>query len=71
MKGVLPWVVRWAHLAGTGDFYPALAALVSPVQNHFFPHPTLFHFMFTIAQQLGQAVVPGRLSLNMFLCFHP
>jgi hypothetical protein len=47
MKGVLPWVVRWAHLAGTRDFYPALAALVSPVQYFF--HPTLFHFMFTIA----------------------
>jgi hypothetical protein len=27
MKGVLPWPCR----AGTKDFYPALAALVSPV----------------------------------------
>jgi hypothetical protein len=37
MKGVpLCMVVRWARRAGTRDFYPALAALVSPVQNIFF-----------------------------------
>ncbi len=30
MKGVLPWVVRWAHCAVTIDFCPALAALLSP-----------------------------------------
>jgi hypothetical protein len=33
MKRVLPWLVRWAHHAGATHFYPALAALVSPVQN--------------------------------------
>jgi hypothetical protein len=33
MKGILPWLVRWARHAGTRDFSPALAALVSPVQN--------------------------------------
>ncbi len=33
MKEVIPWLVRWARRAGTSDFYPALAALVSPVQN--------------------------------------
>jgi hypothetical protein len=27
MKGALPWFVRWARLAGTRNFYPALAAL--------------------------------------------
>ncbi len=32
-EGVLPWLVRWALRASTRDFYPALAALVSPVQT--------------------------------------
>jgi hypothetical protein len=36
MKGVLPWLVRWAGHAGTSDFSPALAALVGPVQNIYF-----------------------------------
>ncbi len=46
MKGVLlPWLVRWACCAGPRDFCPALSALVSPVQNVFFPHRTLFHFI--------------------------
>jgi hypothetical protein len=35
MKGVLPWLVCWACRAGTKDFYPTLAALVSPAQNLF------------------------------------
>jgi hypothetical protein len=35
MKGVLPWLVRCARPAGTKDFYPALAALIIPVQNIF------------------------------------
>jgi hypothetical protein len=46
MKGVRPWLVRWARRVATRDFYPALAALVSPVQNIFFPHRALFQFMF-------------------------
>jgi hypothetical protein len=34
MKGVFPWLVRWAHRAGIRiiDFCPALAALFSPVE---------------------------------------
>ncbi len=36
----LPWLVRWACRAGTRDFCPGFAALVSPVQNIFFPHRT-------------------------------
>ncbi len=32
---VLPWLVHWACRAGTRDFCPASAALVSPVQNIF------------------------------------
>ncbi len=35
MKGVLPWLFRWAHRAGTIDFCHAFAALVGPVQNIF------------------------------------
>ncbi len=41
-------VLRWARRACTRDFYPALAALVSPIQPHrttFFPHRTLFQFV--------------------------
>jgi hypothetical protein len=43
MKGVLPWLVRWARGAGTRDFSPALAALVGPVQNIFLS-PYTFSF---------------------------
>ncbi len=38
-------LVRWACRAGTRDFCPALAALVGPVKNIFFPHRTLFPFL--------------------------
>jgi hypothetical protein len=41
MKGVLPWLVRWACHAGTRDFHSALASLVDPVQKIFFPHHTI------------------------------
>ncbi len=68
MEGVLPWMVRWACRAGTRYFCPALAALVSPVQNIFFLGRTLFQ---VIAQQAGQAVVQGRLSLNVSLVVNP
>jgi len=47
-------------------FCPALAALVRPVQNIFFPPHTSFTSFVPIAQRAGQAVVPG-LSLNMCL----
>ncbi len=45
MKGILPWLVRWARRAGTIVFCPALSALVYHVQNIIFPHRTLFHFV--------------------------
>jgi hypothetical protein len=70
MKGVLPWLVRWARRAGTRDFYPALAALVSPVQNVFFLTVHCLNLCVSIAQQAGQAVVQGRLSLNVRLRFY-
>jgi hypothetical protein len=45
-KGVLPWLLRWACRAGIRNFCPALAALVSLVQNVFFltaPHIISLH----------------------------
>jgi hypothetical protein len=62
MKGVLSWLSCWACRAGTRDFCPALAALVGPVQ-------TIFYSPVPIPQQAGQAVVEGRLSLNMCLWY--
>ncbi len=35
MKGVLPWLVRWACRAGIRDFCSVVATLVGPVQNNF------------------------------------
>jgi hypothetical protein len=43
MEGVLPWLVRWARRASTGDFCLALAALVGPVQI-IFSSPLTFSF---------------------------
>ncbi len=67
MKGVLPWLVRWACHAGTGDFCSALAALFDTVQNIFLLTVHCFNAFVPIAQQAGQAVMLGGLSL-MFLC---
>jgi hypothetical protein len=53
MKGVLPWLVRWAGRAGTRDIYSALAALVGPVQNIFFLNVLYFNSFVPIAQQAG------------------
>ncbi len=60
MKGVLPWLVRWARHARTRDFCPALAALVSPVQN-------VFQFMCTHRPETWAGVMQGRLSVNVCL----
>ncbi len=65
--GVLPWLVRWALLAGARDCYTALSALVSPVQNIFFLTVPYFNLCIPIAQQPGKAVVQGRPSLNVCL----
>jgi hypothetical protein len=64
----LSWLFRWTRRTGTRDFYPALSALVSPVHN-IFSSRTLFQFTVcvSIAQQSGQEVVHGRLSLNVCL----
>ncbi len=69
MKGVLRWLVRWPHRAGTRDCYPALVALVNPV--HFFFLEAYFLILWVpIGQKSGQAVVPGCLSFDMFLLKH-
>ncbi len=50
MKGILPWLVRWARRAGIIDFYPALAARVSSVQNIF---PSLYTIQFMCPNHAG------------------
>jgi hypothetical protein len=45
MKGSFPGWFRWARRAGTRDFYPAMAVLVSLEQNIFFLAAHFFHFM--------------------------
>ncbi len=62
MKGVLPWLVRWACRAGPRD-------LVSSVQNVFCLTVHFFNPFVPIVQQAGQAAVLGHLSLRMCLCF--
>ncbi len=58
------WLVHYAcRIDSTIDFCSTLAALVGPVQNIFSSPYTQFF----IAQQAGQAVVLGRLSLSMCL----
>ncbi len=65
MKGAFPWLVRWVLRTGIRDFCPALAALVSPVQNIIFITVHFFTLLVPIARQPGQAVVLGRLSLSL------
>jgi hypothetical protein len=45
MKGPSWGLVHGARCAGTTDFYPAFAALVSPVQNIIFLTAYFFHFI--------------------------
>jgi hypothetical protein len=56
-------------LAGTIDFCPALAALISPVKKIIFLTEHFFTLLIPIAQQAGQAGVLGRLSLCLWLHF--
>ncbi len=66
-RGPYTWLVCWARRAGTIDFCPALVALVSPVQNIISLTIHYFALFVPINQQTRQAVMPGRLSLNMCL----
>jgi hypothetical protein len=57
MEGVLPWLVRWALRAGTRDLFPALPALVGPVQNIFSsPYIISNHFPHRPASWTGSRV---------------
>jgi hypothetical protein len=69
IKGLLTSLARLARRAGTRDFCPALAALVSPVQNIFFLTVLYFTLFFpSSSSKLGsQAVVLRRLSLYICL----
>ncbi len=58
----LRWFVRLVILYKR--FFPALATLISPAQNIFFLTANYFTSFVSIAQQAGQVVMPGRLSLN-------
>jgi hypothetical protein len=56
-------MVRWARRDSTIHFCPALADLVSLVRNITFLTAHFFALLVPIAQQPGQAVVLGHLSL--------
>ncbi len=59
MKGVLPWLVRWACRVRTKDLDSALAALVGPVQN-------IFSSPYTISIPLSPSPSKlGRLSCRV------
>jgi hypothetical protein len=64
MKAVLFWLVRWALVLPAQEIFILPWLLLSAQYNIFFPHRTLFTFFVPIAQQAGQAVVQGRLSLK-------
>jgi hypothetical protein len=70
MKGVLPWLVRWACRANTRHLCSALAPLLSPVQNIFSSPHTFSLYVSPDPQQPGQAVVLGRLFLSMSVYIH-
>ncbi len=69
LKGILPWLVRWACRAGTRDFFSALSALVSSMQNIFFPHHTLFKFLCSHRPAIWAGSRAGSpFSWYVFLC---
>jgi hypothetical protein len=51
----------------TNERGPVLAAQGRPSTKYLVPHHTLFHSFAPCAQQAGQAVVLGRLTLSMCL----
>jgi hypothetical protein len=74
MKGVFPWLVRWAPCAGKKDFCPALVDAVSPVENMFFLTVQYFSSFVPLPSKLGRQscwvtclliCVSGR---NQWLC---
>ncbi len=71
IKGVLPWFSFVGLVVPVQETFVLPWLLWSDQYNKFFP-PTVHYFNLCvpIAQQPGQAVVQGRLSLNVCLC-HP
>jgi hypothetical protein len=68
MKGVLPGLVRWARRASTIDFCPALATLVSLVQNMIFLSAHFFTLLGQSPRKLGrQACWAACLCVSGFL----
>ncbi len=68
MIGVLPWLVGWTRRAGTKDFCPALAALVSQIQNIIFHTANFFTILVPIAHATwagGRAGSPVCVSLEV------
>jgi hypothetical protein len=65
MKGVFPWLVRWTRHTGTRDFWPALADLVSPVQNTFSSPYTISVHLSPSPSQLGRQ---SCLVASLFVC---
>ncbi len=61
MRGVLPWLVRWAILQVQEIFVLPFSCSSGPVEN-IFPQLTVHYYnsFDPIAQQAGQAVVLGR-----------
>ncbi len=61
MKGILPWLVRWALHAGTRDFFLSFLGCSSPPSTkYFFPRRALF-----ISIQLSPSPTKlGRLPLT-------
>jgi hypothetical protein len=72
------WDSHWLEI-WSNHFCPSMGpnyrergnGLRSAQYKHFFPHRTLFQFMCPIAQQPGQAVVQGRLSLHVCIRLAP
>ncbi len=67
MKGVLPWLVCWAHLAGTRDNYCSALGSSQPSTKYFLLTVHYFTSFVPIAKQDGQAVVSNHMSLNVSL----
>jgi hypothetical protein len=68
MKGVLPWLVRWAYCANTRDFCPAMAAQIGTVKKDFSsPYTISIHLSPSHSNRAGSRVVsPVSLYVSLF-----
>jgi hypothetical protein len=65
MKGVVPWLVRWARRAATRYFCPALVALVGLVQIFSSPYTISLH-LFPLPSKLG--IQPCQVTPCLLVC---